>query len=868
MNKFRFSKKLLSLFLCFLLGFSFSTGIATATNPQNNHINTEQNINPNFLENRGKQAYSSANYQQARDFWQQAEQIYNKNQNILERAKVISYLALAHYQLGDEATATTQIQLSRDLLASQSNSELDAILAQVLNNQGIIELALGKEAAIATWDEAIAAYQRIGDNRGIIQARLNQARGYQIIGLYRRGIDSLAKVNEAMLQEPDSQLKIVALRRYGNMLRSIGELEQSRSHLKASLAIANNLSLPSQQIKTLLALGNTLTVYGDLKDKSYYQVASQHYQKGINLCQAIDCFDTDLSLRLNLAQLNLLLKTDWTKAIDLVSTIEQQFPQSIQKDQIDLKIGFANSLIKLRTKAEETGYKSSAIPSWTDIIALLDTAIAEAEELNHLPAASYGWGLQGRVREILSQWDAASQSTTKALQIAQTINTPEIAYLWQWQLGRIDRARGNRDIAIAHYQQGITLLNALSQDIAHIDSNIQYSFRDSVEPVYRETVALLLDVPPGEISQDNLIQARDIIESLQIAQLNNFFRQACFQGKSVSIDSVDTHAAALYPIVLSDRLELILSLPNRPLTHYSVAISPTELAATIEKLRKTVVIRSRRTYYEPATKLYNWLISPILDELTQQQIETLVFVPDGVLRNVPLAALYDGKNYLIEQYNLVLNPGLQLLNPRPLIETKLKTLAVGLTQERDNFSALEYVNLELAQIQQQVKSEILVDEQFTTEALREKIKFSDYPIVHIATHGQFSSSLENTFLLAWNDRINIEQLKQILQSKTGTRDAIELLVLSACETASGDDRAALGLAGMAIQAGARSTIATLWSVNDRATAQLMDTLYQAIATKSLGKAQAIRQAQLSLLNDPQYAHPFYWAAYTTIGNWL
>lgn len=438
MNKFRSSKKLLSFFLCFLLGFSLSTEIATATNPQNRHINTQQNIDPNSLKDKGKQAYSSANYQQARDFWQQAEQIYNKNRNILERARVISYLALAHYKLGDEAIATAQIQLSRELLASQkSNNELDAILAQVLNNQGIIELALGKnEAAIATWDSAIAAYQRIGDNRGIIQARLNQARGYQIIGLYRRAVDSLAKVNEAMLQEPDSQLKIVALRRYGNMLRLIGELEQSRSHLKASLAIANNLSLPSQQIKTLLALGNTLTAYGDLKDKSYYQVASQHYQKGINLCQAI-CFDTDLSLRLNLAQLNLLLKTEsYSEAIDLVSTIEQQFPQSIQKDQIDMKIGFANSLIELRTKAEETGYNSLAIPSWTEIIALLDTAIANAEELNHLPTASYGWGLQGRVREILSQWDAASQSTAKALQIAQTINAPEIAYLWQWQLGQ------------------------------------------------------------------------------------------------------------------------------------------------------------------------------------------------------------------------------------------------------------------------------------------------------------------------------------------------------------------------------------------------------------------------------------------------
>lgn len=871
MYKFKFSKKLLSFFLCFVLGFGSNIGIAIANNPTEHHLTIEQKTNPNSLEDRGKQAYRLAHYQQARDLWQQAAQIYRQEGDVIAQARVISYLALVHYQLKNETAATTQIQQSRKLLASQNpNSQLDPTLAQVLNNQGIIELAFGKnESAISSWDGAIAVYQRIGDERGVIQARLNQAKGYKTIGLYRRAVERLAEVNKDLETQPDSQLKIVGLRRYGNILRIVGDIEQSRSQLQASLTVANSLSLPFQQVETLLALGNTLTAYGEIKDKSYYQVASQHYQKGIDLCRSFDsCFETDLLLRLNLAQLNLLLKTElWAEGIDLVNTIKQQFPPLIEKDQIDLKIAFANNLIKLRTLAGDE--HSSAIPSWAEITAFLKIAIADAEQLNHLQAASYGWGLQGHVREILSQWDAASDATIKALQIAQTINAPEIGYLWQWQLGRIDRARGNLQDAIAHYRQGITLLDTLSQDLANIDSNIQYSFRDSIEPIYRETVALLLDVPPGAtVSQDNLIQARDTIESLQIAQLQNFFREACLRNKSVSIDSVDERAAALYPIILSDRLELILSLPNRPLIHYSIAIEQTELAATIEQLRTTVVIRSRRNYYEPATKLYHWLITPILDELAKQQIETLVFVPDGVLRNVPMAALYDGKNFLIEQYNVVFNPGLQLLNPRPLTKTKLKTLAVGLTQERDNFSALEYVNLELAQIQQQVKSEILVDEQFTTEALQEEIKFSDYPIVHIATHGQFGSSLENTFLLAWNDRINIEQLKQILQTKTRTTDAIELLVLSACETASGDERAALGLAGMAIQAGARSTIATFWSINDRATAQLMNTFYKAIATKSLGKAEAIRQAQLSLLHDPQYEHPFYWAAYTAIGNWL
>jgi CHAT domain-containing protein len=212
---------------------------------------------------------------------------------------------------------------------------------------------------------------------------------------------------------------------------------------------------------------------------------------------------------------------------------------------------------------------------------------------------------------------------------------------------------------------------------------------------------------------------------------------------------------------------------------------------------------------------------------------------------------------------------LQLLAPHSLEQVELKTIAAGLSEQRQGFSALNNVSLELKEIQDKVSSVVLLNQDFTTEALQKKIKFSDYPIVHIATHGQFSSSLEDTFLLAWNSRIHINELDSILQTRTPNREnAIELLVLSACETATGDQWAALGLAGMAVRAGARSTLATLWSVNDRATAELMSKFYQELATKHVPKAEAIRQAQLQLLHSQWYKHPFYWAPYVLLGNWL
>ena len=388
--------------------------------------------------------------------------------------------------------------------------------------------------------------------------------------------------------------------------------------------------------------------------------------------------------------------------------------------------------------------------------------------------------------------------------------------------------------------------------------------------MYRGLVSLLLEADKGEnVSQANLEGGREVIESLQLAELNNFFREACLDARIVNIDNLDRQAAVIYPIILSDRLEVILSLPDRPLKHYSSEIKSAELEAMLGKFRQDIVVRSRRNFYRSSQKLYDLVIRPALEDLTESQIKTLVFVPDGAFRNVPLSALYDGQRFLVEDYSIALTPGLQLLNPKPLKQEKLKTIAAGITESINGFSGLDYVNSELAEIESRVNSQVLVNRNFTSAALKQAIQFSDYPIVHIATHGQFSSSLEDTFLLAWDERININDLDSILQTRNNERgNAIELLVLSACETATGDSRAALGLAGMAVRAGAKSTLATLWSVNDRATSELMSDFYQELADKHLPKAEAVRQAQLKLLHNRWYKHPFYWAPYVLLGNWL
>ncbi len=836
-----------------------------ATSPSTTQIRASKSAAE--LEAQGKYFYSIAQFEQAAQMWQQSAQAY-AHQDILSQARVLSNLALAQSQLNNWSAATANINASWELL--QNDSRLDSgdrlrALAQILNNQGILQLSQGNAAeAIATWNQAKENYQQTGDKLGVIRASINQAGAFKQLGFYRRALKTLTEVARDLVEQPDSSIKVAGLRSYGDILRLVGQVKRSQEILTQSLTIAERLDSTDEQVKILLVTGSTYKAKNP-------DTALEIYQQGLEVCQQQpSCMQSDLPIQLDLAQLNVLLNTpDWQQGIALIPLIKTKFahlPDS--RANIDRKINFAHSLIKLTHYAQDR--RNLAIPPRAEIEQLLAETIEQAKAIDYPQAQSYSWGLLGQINEESRDWDNAQKQTEKALILAQSINAPEVSYLWYWQLGRINQALANHPQAIANYNQAVELLKSLSRDLVAIDPDVQYSFRESVEPVYRGLVSLLLTTGSGgEISQANLEAGREVIESLQLAELNNFFREACLDAQVVNIDNLDRQAAVIYPIILGDRLEVILSLPNQPLKHYTTKIPQEQLEVIIEQFRHNIVVRSRRNFYRPAHKLYDWVIRPAIDDLTRNQIKTLVFVPDGAFRNVPLSAMYDGQHFLIEDYSIALTPGLQLLNPRSLKQTELKTIAAGLTKGIKGFSALNSVGSELKEIEKRGNSVVLVNKNFTTEALRKEIQFSDYPIVHIATHGQFSSSIEDTFLLAWDDRINISELDSILQTRnSGQENAIELLVLSACETATGDSRAALGLAGMAVRAGARSTLATLWSVNDRATSKLMEDFYQELSNKHLPKAEAVRQAQLTLLHNRWYRHPFYWAPYVLLGNWL
>ncbi len=737
-------------------------------------------------------------------------------------------------------------------------------LAMALNTQGRVYLKTGQtEPAIYNWQQAGELYERLDYNFGLWQAKINETQAMRALGLQIRALDILEDLTQTLEDEPNSETKAAGLFVLGKALRGAGRFDDSEAALTQSLAIAEDLGWREGMGKILLSLGNLSWI------RQEYDGAVLRYQEAAG----IEAFSlTHIQARLN--EFRLLVFLDrLEEARGFVEDLEldwDEFPMSRQT--IYARTNFARSVMELELKAQMDGEAASGESSDLELAAQeLAGAIAMSRELGDVRGESYALGYLGKLYEETGQDALAIGVTQQALMLAQTIEAAEIAYRWQWQLGRLLDRTGERRGAIAAYSEAIKSLQSLRLDLVASTRDVQFSFQDDIEPIYRQLVSVLLSSKSQEpISQADLAQARDVIEQLQLAELDNFFRDACLRPEPVQIEEIDRQAAVIYPIVLEERIEVIVTLPNAPLRHYTIFQSASDVEEILKTLRQTLVIRTSFAYKALSEQVYDWLIRPVETDLAKADVQTLVFVLDGPFRNVPMAALSDGDRFLIEKYGISLTPGLQLLESNPFQSTGFRVLIAALTQERDGFPPLPNVLAEVEAISAQVPTRVLLDGEFTPEAIQDILDRVPFPVLHVATHGQFSSNLEDTFLLTWTERIGILALERLLKLNRPNPQvsAIELLVLSACQTAAGDKRAALGLAGIAVRAGARSTIASLWYIDDAAAAPLMMEFYQALTGNQAAKAQALRQAQITLLETPQYKHPIYWAPYVLVGNWL
>jgi CHAT domain-containing protein len=300
----------------------------------------------------------------------------------------------------------------------------------------------------------------------------------------------------------------------------------------------------------------------------------------------------------------------------------------------------------------------------------------------------------------------------------------------------------------------------------------------------------------------------------------------------------------------------------------TVARDAAGLASDVRQLRISLETRTTREYLPHAQRMYDVLIRPWVGDLAPHGVTTLVFVPDGPLRTIPMAALHDGEKFLIERYAVAVTPGLQLTDPRPLAREQPQVLLAGVSKGIRDLPPLPAVPGELEGIQSKVGGDLLLDEAFTEARVKQEFTERDFNIVHVASHASFGAESSDSVVEAYDKAVTFDDFGKLVGFKRFSEQPIELLALSACETAQGSDRAALGLAGLAVKAGARSALGTLWSVNDESTSEVMRHFYEALGSPGISKAEALRSAQRSLLVDRVHRHPYYWSPFLLINNWL
>ncbi len=484
---------------------------------------------------------------------------------------------------------------------------------------------------------------------------------------------------------------------------------------------------------------------------------------------------------------------------------------------------------------------------------------------------SFALGYIGGLYEEEQRYEAALAYSRRAAFLAAASGAPDSLYRWQWQTARVLKAMGQPEAAVGAYRRTIETLDILRPNLV---AGTNLSFRERVGPVFFELADLLLQQTamledPAMVEQ-NLLAVRETLEQVKVAEVQEYFQDECMRASAAAsaVEKVAGESAVIYPILLPDRTELLVSLPSG-LKQYTTPVGVEALTAEVRDFRNEIErYDGQDDYLNHGRRLYQWLVEPMVPDLEKDGVNTLVFVPDGPLRTIPMSALYDGQHFLIERYAFATTPGLTLTSPQPLGREHVELLASGLTESVQGFPALPNVATELDNIQARFPSRVYKDEDFQTSAMEKEISAGEYSIVHIATHGQFDSDHARSFLLTYDDKLTMEELQATIAARRYQDEPVELLVLSACQTAAGDDRAALGLAGVALQAGARSAVATLWFVSDESTTQMVSAFYQLLEETNLSKAEALRQAQLSLLADERYRHPSYWAPFLLVGNWL
>lgn len=702
------------------------------------------------------------------------------------------------------------------------------------------------------------------------------------------------------------QLRGIALSELGASQLQAQRWVQAEASLREALALVSGID----RARVAIDLGNLAVIGKRLED------AGSHY------LEALKHAGEDEDIKLTVA-LNLTRTVSAPEKMARLSTISGQLagqPESPRMIRLHLNLG---------EQARRQGEVGSALA-----FDHLNKARNLAKQFSALRQQVEAMDALGQLYEDIGQSSDAIALTNQAISVARGAEPDDVADLLvnlEWRLGRLLSTSGQHQQALAAYQRAVSQIERIRQDMPIYNQEGRSTFQLTLAPVLMEYADLQLqqlNAQVPEIRSSQLRQTLNAIELLRQSEMQDFLGDRCALEaiENVERSRIAPGTALLYPVIFADRLELLLET-SEGIFRTTTRISRKELHSEAAWLADS--LRNGYSDYElPARKLYDWLLRPIQDLLASRQIQSLVVVPDGVLRLVPIAALHDGEIFAIEKYAISMVTGMSMTNTTAPSKEAVSSLVVGMAEPGpvvDKLSdatigqilgsgsqrsvskrgvaklpALSSVRLRapfglgaalgagdnstsdrvrdalrLPGVKQEVEAlsrtlggTSMLDSRFTVDRFRQEATAGEYRIIHVASHGVFGGNAESSYIMAFDDVLTLDGLQSLLKADQLRQNPIELLSLSACETAEGDERSPLGIAGAAIRARARSVLGTLWPVDDSAARLVMENFFHELrATRAL-KTEALRKAQLELLRSKEFSQPFFWAPFVLIGNWL
>lgn len=734
-------------------------------------------------------------------------------------------------------------------------------LARAVTFEGAEAFRTGDfERAERRWRDAAEAYGAAGERALRADALRGLAQAQQALGYYLDSISTLEAARE-LLDGVETGARIASVHGgIGSAQLALGAHGSARRELERALAAARSTGDDEVTAAVLTNLGNEYATRGE------HARALGAYEEAAGLASGIGHRAHRAKALANGARAAVLAGRPERAAelLALGGAAGEALPDTEHKAYVLIHLGRSHAMLASASAAHRDAGLLAAH-------ALHSTASGFAG----VRAESYSLGNLAALYRSENRTEEALALTRRAIALAERSGASDSLYRWHRQEAELLWEAGRANDALHAYRRAVEILQESRPEARGKYGSSEAYFRTQVAPVYLGLADVLLrgsELVADADARDRLLrEARDVVEQLKAAELRDYYRDECIadvKPAEKTLDEIAGDAAVVYPILLPDRLELLVSLPSG-LRRYTQPVTADAVRAKVGELRAVLQQVSTNRYLGPSRELYAWLVEPYAAELAASGVETLVFVPDGPLRTIPMTVLHDGESFLIDRYAVAVAPALKLLGPEPLEPAPRRVLLGGVSEPVQDFPALPNVEGELAEIQGVFGGAgVLLDSQFTLDRIAGEVETVDPKVVHFATHAVFTGDPATTFLLAHDRKVGMEQLSDLVGMERPLREPIELVVLSACNTAEGDERAGLGLSGVAIRAGARSAVGSLWVAHDEAAKELMVEFYRQLADPQVNKAVALQRAQAKLRSGGRFRHPFYWSPFLVINNWL